>query len=98
MRNKDVTFQLDTDAASALIQDMIMPTIQTSTNAVQARAQAMANSISTNAPTVNAKTAVGTIRRGKRAIGTISVDYTNAREKYIAITALKKAKDAGRVN
>ena len=47
---------------------------------------------------MNAKTAVGTIRRGKRAVGTISIDYTNKREKYIAITALKKAKDAGRVS
>lgn len=98
MKNKDVTFQLDTDAAAAIVGSMAMPLIQSSTNAVAARAQSMASSISTEPPAFVVKAEIGTIRRGKRAVGTVSANFNNKRERYIAATALAKAKDAGRVN
>lgn len=95
---KDITFQLDTDAAAVIIGTMSMPLIRQSAAAIAARAQSMAGSISSQPPSFKVDTAIGTIKRGKRAIGTIQTDFKDARQSYVAHTALRKAKDAGRVN
>lgn len=94
---KKVSFSLDTQAAGDLIlQRMVMPTIRQRGNAVAARARSMANSISSNPPTISASTSVGTIKRGSRVISTIKAEGTNPHENYIGHIALAKAKDAGR--
>lgn len=98
-RNK-VTFQLDISAAGqAILQSMVKPAIERSGNAIATRARSISSSISRDAaPNIRVSTRVGTIKRGKRAITTVSADYDNKREQYVARTALAKAKDAGRVN
>lgn len=98
MARKDVRFSLDIEAAAVVIGSMSMPLIRKSANAIGARAQSMAGSISSNPPEISISTEIGTIKRGKRAIGTIKANFDNPRESYIAHTALRKAKDAGRVN
>lgn len=95
---KLVTFQLDTEAAAVVVGQMAMPLIRQSASAVNARAQSMAGSISSNPPKFSTDTQIGTIKRGRRAIGTIKANFGDARQSYIAHTALKKAKDAGRIN
>ena len=94
------TFQLDISAAGReILQDMVRGTIERSGNAIASRAISMASSISRdNVPNIKTTTKVGTIKRGKRSITTISADYNNKREEYVARTALAKAKDAGRIN
>lgn len=95
---KKVSFSLDIDAAGeAILQSMVEPVIRRSGNAIANRAQSMASSISRNPPGIKATTNVGTIRRGRRVITTVSATYNNPRQEYIARQALAKAKDAGRV-
>jgi len=66
--------------------------------AIAARAQSMANSMSTNPPEISVATVVGTIRRGRRAIATITSDGgLDAHANYVGRMALVKARDAGRV-
>lgn len=98
MAEPKVTFQLDINAAAAVIGEMSMPLIRQSGNAIAGRAQSMAGSISRNPPQVKVSTAIGTIKRGKRAIATVSVDSEDAHQQYIGAMALRKAKDAGRIN
>lgn len=93
----DVSFQLDIDEASEILTDMVMPTIKQSTEAIAYRASAMAASMSGAPPTFTILAEVGTIRRGRRAIGTVVAPIDNNRDSYIAHTALAKALDAGRV-
>lgn len=95
---KDVTFSLDTEAAAVIIGNMSLPLIRQSGAAIGGRAQSMAGSISRNPPRINVSTAIGTIKRGKRAIATVAVQGEDAHQMYIGAMALRKAKDAGRVN
>lgn len=94
---KNVTFQLDLAGGAEVLQNMAAPLIRQSAQAVGSRAQSMAGSISSNAPTINVSTEVGVIKRGQRAIGTVSANPVNARQRYVAIEALKKSLDAGKV-
>lgn len=97
--SKDVTFQLDVSAAGALIlQNLMVPTIDQAGKAIAARAQAMANSTSTNPPKIEVNTAVGIIKRGRRAIAVVKAVSTNQHQEYIGAMALAKSKDAGHVN
>jgi hypothetical protein len=94
---KEVTFSLDTDAAADIIGDMMMPTVGQSGRAIQSRAQSMASSQSSKPPAIKISTAIGTIKRGRRAIATISIQADDAHQAYIGAMALRKAKDAGRL-
>lgn len=95
---KFITFQLNPSGGQDVLTDMAMKTIKTSAEAIKARASAMAGSMSTDPPDITLSTSVGTIRRGRRAIATISVDGRgNAHANYIGAMALAKSKDAGRV-
>ena len=94
--SKDITFQLDTDAAAKILTEMAMPTIKQRGEAIAARAQSIAASISTDPPEITVSTAVGTIRRGTRAIATVRANGRDAHQNYIGYTALSKSKDAGR--
>lgn len=94
---KQITFSLNTTAAADIIGAMSLPLIRQSGAAIGGRAQSMAGSISRDPPEINVSTAIGTIKRGKRAIATVSVNGRDAHQMYIGAMALRKAKDAGRV-
>ena len=97
MSSRDVTFSLDTQAAAAILTDMVAPLIKQSGEAIAARAQSMANSMSSDPPTITVTTSVGTIKKGRRAISTVTARGKNAHQNYIGHMALIKARDAGRV-
>lgn len=95
---KDVTFSLDTAAGEEILTAMAMPIIKQSAEAIAARAQGMASSMSSDPPNIGVTTRFGTIKRGTRAIARIEVDADgDAHKQYIGVTALTKARDAGRV-
>ncbi len=95
--SNDVSFQLDTDAASVILTDMVAPLIKQSGEAIAARAKSMAASISSDPPEITVTTTVGTVKRGRRAIATVTAVGKDAHQNYIGHVALSKAKDAGRV-
>lgn len=95
--SRDVTFQLDTAAAESILTEMVAPLIKQSGEAIAARAQSMAASMSSDPPTITVTTTVGTIKRGRRAIATIRATGKDAHQSYIGHLALIKARDAGRV-
>lgn len=95
--SRDVTFQLDTAAAESILTEMVAPLIKQSGEAIAARAQSMAASMSSDPPTITVSTTVGTVKRGRRAIATIRATGKDAHQNYIGRLALIKARDAGRV-
>lgn len=96
--SKDVTFSLDTTAAQEIIQDMAMPIVKQAAEAIGARAQSIASSISSDPPEITVTVAKGTIRRGVRAIGTVRANGRDAHQNYVGHVALSKSKDAGKIN
>lgn len=95
--SSDVSFQLDAKGGEDILTGLAMATIKQSGEAIQARAVAMAGSMSSDPPEITLTTQVGTIKRGVRAIATIRSSGKNAHQNYIGVLALRKAKDAGRV-
>lgn len=95
--SKDVSFQLDIDAASVILTEMVAPLIKQSGTAIAARAQSMANSMSSDPPEISVVTNVITVKRGRRAVATITATGNNSHQNYIGHMALLKARDAGRV-
>lgn len=95
--SRDVSFQLDTAAAESILTEMVAPLIKQSGEAIAARAQSMASSMSSNPPIITVRTSVGTVKRGRRAIATITATGKDAHQNYIGHLALVKARDAGRV-
>jgi hypothetical protein len=95
--SNDVTFQLDTDAAAEIIAGMALPMIRQQGEAVAARARSIAGAMSSDPPEIEVTTNVGTIRRGVRAIATVTAKGSDAHQNYIGATALAKAKDAARI-
>lgn len=94
----DVSFAMDTQAGEEILTNMAMPLIKQSAEAITARAQSMAASMSSDPPEIVMTTSFGTIRRGTRAIATIMANGGgDAHKKYIGVMALQKAKDAGRL-
>jgi len=96
--SSDVSFQLDTDAGAEILQGMALATVERSANAIAARAQSMAASISSNPPEITVTSGIGTIKRGMRAIATVRAVGKDSHQSYVGHTALSKAKDAGKVN
>ncbi len=94
---KEVSFQLDTAGASAIITDMMRPVIDKSTKAIASRANSVAGSISSDPPTFDTDVNVGTIKKGRRVIGTVRANINNKRDSFVAHNALAKSKDAGRL-
>lgn len=95
--SKDVSFSLDTQAASVILTDMVAPLIKQSGDAIAARAQSMASSMSSDPPEITVTHTVGTVKKGRRAIATITARGRDAHQNYIGHMALIKARDAGRV-
>ena len=93
----DVSFALDPKGGQDILQNMAAPIVKQSADAIAARARSMANSLSNNPPEIKVTTRVGIIKRGTRAIATISATGTDAHANYIGHQALAKSKDAGRV-
>lgn len=95
--SQDVSFQLDTQAAAEILTDMVAPIIKQSGEAIAARARAMASSMSSDPPEITITHSIGMIKKGQRAIATITASGQEAHQNYIGHMALTKAKDAGRV-
>lgn len=97
--SRDVSFSLDTQAASVILTDMVAPVVKKSAEAIASRARGMAGSISSNPPEITVSTSVGVNKggRGRRAIATVTATGKDAHENYIGHVALSKAKDAGRI-
>lgn len=95
--SKDVTFQLDPAGGQEILQRMVAPTIKKSADAIAARANSMASSLSSEPPNITVTESVGTIRRGVRAIATVRAEGKNAHQNYVGHQAIVKSKDAGRV-
>lgn len=95
--SQDVSFQLDINAGSEILTKMVAPLIKQSGEAIAGRARSIAGSMSSNPPEISVTTSVGVIKRGNRAIATVTARGRDAHENYIGLMALKKAKDAGRV-
>lgn len=94
--SKDVSFAMDTKGGEQILQGMMMPTVKQKADAIAARAQSMAGSMSKTPPNIAVTTKIGTIKRGVRAIATISAEGRNAHQNYIGHYVLARAKDAGR--
>jgi hypothetical protein len=95
--SRDVSFSLDTDAAAVILTDMAAPIVKRSAEAIAARARSMASSLSTDPPEITVTETVGTVKRGRRAIATVTAVGKDAHQNYIGRMALSKARDAGRV-
>ena len=97
--SSDISFQLDTEAAAEILTTMVAPVIKQSAEAIAARAQSMAGSISSEPPEITVTQGVGVNKggRGQRSIATITATGKDAHSNYIGHLALSKAKDAGRV-
>lgn len=87
---------MDTKGGEEILQSMMMPTVKAKADAIAARATSMAGSMSKEPPTISVSTKIGTIKRGVRAIATISAEGGNAHQNYIGHYVLARAKDAGR--
>jgi len=94
--SKDVSFSMDTKGGEEILQSMMMPTVKQKADAIAARAQSMAGSMTRQPPTISVSTKVGTIKRGVRAIATIAAEGDDAHQNYIGHYVLARAKDAGR--
>jgi hypothetical protein len=93
---KDVSFALDPKGGEEILQGMMMATVKQKADAIAARAAAMAGSMSNKPPSISVTTRIGTIKRGIRAIATISAEGDDAHQNYIGHYVLARAKDAGR--
>jgi hypothetical protein len=95
---KEITFQLDIQAASPILTDMARQTVQNSADAVAGRAASMLASVSKDPADVNVSTVVGTVPRGrgKRAIATVTASSARIKHGQL-LEVLVKSKDAGRI-
>lgn len=94
--SKDVSFAMDTKGGEEILQSMMMPTVKMKADAIAARATSMAGSMSKRPPNITVTTKIGTIKRGVRAIATISAEGRDKHQTYIGHYVLARAKDAGR--
>lgn len=92
----DVSFSLDPAGGQEILTQMAAATVKEKADAIAARAASMAGSMSKTPPNITVTTKVGTIKRGMRAIATISAEGRNAHQNYIGHYVLARAKDAGR--
>jgi hypothetical protein len=95
--SKDVSFSLDQVAASVILTEMVAPVLKQSAEAIASRARSMAGGMTSNPPEITVTESVGVIKRGRRAIATITSIGNDAHANYIGHQVLAKAKDAGRV-
>ncbi len=94
--SKDVSFSLDPAGGQDILINLAAATIKERGQAIAARAQSMAGSMSRTPPDITMTSAPGTIKRGVRSIATIRAVGKDAHQNYIGHQVLAKAKDAGR--
>lgn len=94
--SKDVSFSLDPAGGQDILVNLAAATIKERGQAIAARAQSMASSMSSDPPDITITSAPGTIKRGIRSIATIRAVGKDAHQNYIGHQVLAKAKDAGR--
>lgn len=94
--SKDVSFFLDTLVGEEILTKMAMPVVKQKADAIAARAQSMAGSMSKQPPNITVTTRIGTVKRGVRAIAEVRAEGGNAHQNYIGHYVLARAKDAGR--
>jgi hypothetical protein len=95
--SSDITFQLDIEAADIVLTDLAAPIVKQSADAIAARAEAMAASMTSKPIAVGVSASVGIIKRGRRAIATVTAAGSDPHTSYLGHKALMKAKDAGRI-
>lgn len=95
--SNDVSFALDPKGGEEILTGMAMPLVRQSAEAIAARAQGMAGSMSKHPPSFSVDAKVGIIKRGSRAIATVRAEGRDAHANYVGRMALTKSKDAGRV-
>lgn len=93
----DITFVLDTKEAEQLLTTMSLPLARSSAEAMAGRARSMVSSMSSEPIEITVESAIGTIKRGSRAVATIRAIGQNAHQNYIGHVALAKSKDAGKI-
>lgn len=91
---KDVTFSLDEKGGADILQKMAQKTIKVRAGAMASRARSMASSMSSDPPEIKVNMSVGTIKRGARAIATITAEGNDPHSRYIGHVVLAKSKDA----
>lgn len=95
--NKEVSFQLDQKGGEDILQNLAAPLVKIAADAIAARAASMASSMSSDPPQISVTNEVGIIRRGTRAIATVTATGPDKHSAYIGAMAIRKSKDAGRV-
>lgn len=94
--SKDVSFSLDLIAGRQILTEMVAPTLKQKAELIAGRARSVAGSISSDPPIITVTESVGVVKRGTRAIATVTAVGNDAHQNYIGHVALAKAKDAGR--
>ena len=95
--SKDASFQLDPSGGEEILQRMVEPTIRRAAEAIAARANSMAGSLTSSPPEITVSNEIGIIRRGTRAISTVKAIGRTKHAQYIGRVVLTKSRDAGRV-
>jgi hypothetical protein len=94
--SKDTSFVLDPKGGEQILQTMMMQNVKQRAEAIASRARSIASSLTSDPPSITVASKVGTIRRGVRAIATITAEGQDQHANYVGHRALAKAKDAGR--
>lgn len=100
--SKDVKFVMNTGQGGGrdIIQQMAMPMVQKSAQAIASRASSMSASITSRPVEFKVNTYIGLPNRhgGTRAVAEIVADNVyDSHQRYAGYEAVQKAKDAGRV-
>lgn len=100
--SRDVRFSMNTGAGGGqdIIQQMAMPLVKKSAEAIASRATGISSSITSRPMTFKVNTYVGLPNRrgGRRAVAeVVADDIVDNHQRYAGFTAVQKSKDAGRV-
>lgn len=88
---KKSSFQLDLKGGAEVLQNMAMPIVTKATNAIASRASQLSGF------KFRPTTTIGVNVKGARALGKVEYKATNPHDRNIAMDALQKSIDAGRV-
>lgn len=100
--SRDVSFSMNTGAGGGrdIIQQMAMPMVVKSAQAIADRAQSISSSITSHPPKLEVSSYVGlpNKRQGTRAVAEIiATDVYTEHQFYSGLQAVRKSIDAGRV-
>ena len=100
--SRDVKFSMNTGSGGGqdIIQQMAMPVVKKSAEAIASRASGISSSITSKPIQFKVNTYVGLPHRrgGSRAVAEVVADEIyDDHQRYAGFTAVQKSKDAGRV-